>query len=150
MTFQNFYVLENVLNHGDFALIAAERFDALPKVNIANTLRLREDVMRLRPNGGYNANFTATKGQYDHHKERGFMVLSVNDEDVMRLAAKYRQESVIFGHNGYWVQRYTDGSGRPDIVLVGWHTCGPDVEDNFTEIQLTDGKFVRFALEYPK
>jgi len=144
MTFTNFYVLENVLNHGDFALISAEKSNLPSETNIRRTLSLR-DVLS-RPFGG--PRFTATKGRYSQHNERGFMVLNFEDAAIKALAKRFWQDAIIIGHGGYVVEYHFDGT--PDIVMQGWELVGPDATDNFTEIQLTSGKFVRFHLRYPK
>jgi len=144
MTFTNFYVLENVLNHGDFALISAEKSNLSPEVNTRRTLSLRDTISR--PFGG--PRFTATKGRYGGHNERGFMILNFEDAAIKALAKRFWQDAVIIGHGGYVVEYHFDGV--PDIVMQGWELVGPEDTDNFTEIQLTNGKFVRFKLRYPK
>ena len=144
MSWQNVYQIENVLGHQHFAVISAWKTDATISVNLAQGLRLREELTSMARNG---IHFTKCKGKYGGSVEPSYLITGdFDDKRILEMGSRYKQESVMLGHNGSIRLRFMDG--RPDAVATGWKLVGPEATDDFTEVTLASGKQVRFTVVF--
>jgi hypothetical protein len=124
--------LMHTLNRGRYALISAG----------LNHDRLR-DVLE---GAGYRV--TPAIGNYAGSAEPMFMVHDPNERDMLALAAKYKQQSVVMAEGG--IQRLIIVSGPNKgrtRASRGW-SLATGREGNYTQIETTDGETVRFRLDF--
>jgi hypothetical protein len=124
--------LMHVLNQGSYALVSAG----------AN-----HEQLRLALEGaGYR--ITSAVGNYGGSQEPLFMVHEPNERDMVALATKYNQQSVVFSSNGVSRLLITTGPNKGHSKAArGWKLV-TSREGNFTQIETSDGETVRFSLEF--
>jgi hypothetical protein len=122
--------LMHTLNHGKFALIGANA----------------EQLRALLDGAGYR--ITPALSSYAGSEELMFMVHNPNEKDMLALAEKYKQQSVVMADKGRTKLIVTNGphKGRTRAGR-GWSiVTGQD--GNFTQIETSDGETVRFRLDF--
>ena len=124
--------LMHTLNHGKFALIAGG----------ANNEQLRTQL----EGAGYR--ITQAVGSYGGSEELLFMVHDPNEKDMVTLAERYKQQSVVIANKGATRRIVTAGpyKGRTRAGR-GW-SIAASREGNFTQIETSDGETVRFRLDF--
>lgn len=124
--------LMHTLNHGNFALIAGG----------ANHEQLRAQL----DGAGYR--ITPAVGSYGGSEEQMFMVHDANEKDMVALAERYKQQSVVMADKGRTKLIVTTGphKGRTRAGR-GW-SIATGQDGNFTQIETSDGETVRFRLDF--
>lgn len=145
-----------VLDHGHYALISAGRNPGNPAdANLsaeelkARSQKLHDDLIAK----GYM--FTPVIGKYGE-LEDSFLVMAHNpdDKDMIELAGKYNQESVIIVKEGMNKLIYTGGDRKGQAIMgEGYENVDEKSEDNYTEMALRYGsetapKKVRWTLRF--
>ena len=118
-----------MLNGGRYALIAGGR-------------RLAAELDRA----GYT--YTPAEGSYAGSLEPMFMVHDPDERDMVALATKYQQDSVVIGEGGEQKMVFTHGPHKGRMKAGrGWQLA-TGREGSFTTITTTDGLPVRFTLSF--
>ena len=144
-----------VLDKGHYCLISAGRNPNSPidaKMTIdelkARSEHLKNDLIAK----GYM--FTPVVGKYGE-VEDSFLVMAhdPDENDMVELAKRYNQESVIIVKEGKNRLIYTSGDkiGRK-VLGVGWAPVGNEQTDFYTVMKTRDGKELKFnvGLDFPK
>jgi hypothetical protein len=124
--------LMHLLNHGRYCMIAGG----------ASNTQLRSEL----DGAGYR--ITPAAGHHAGTSEPMFMVHDPNENDMIALAVKYQQNSVVLGEGGSQRLIFTGGTHKGQSRAGrGWSivTSG---EGSFTQIDTVDGETVRFRLEF--
>jgi len=131
--------LENILHRGNFGLISAEKSDRSDDKNKWNTMELGRALT------SWGMRWYRTVGKYGGSVERSFLVLMPNEKGLITLGNLYDQTSVIVGSRGL-AREIECRTGVTLTIFEGYKTVGPEASDNYTEIELADGKFALFSL----
>jgi hypothetical protein len=122
----------HALNHGRFALLSGG----------ANNEQLRAAL----DGAGYR--ITPAIGSYGGSEESMFMVHDPNEKDMVALAEKYKQQSVVIADKGVFRLIVTKGPNKGRTRAGrGWKLAARQ-DDNFTQIETSDGETVRFQLDF--
>lgn len=95
---------------------------------------------------GYD--FAPAVGVFAGRSDHIFIVQNPDERDMIALARKYRQDSLVIGEGGQQRMIFTEGPHAGEQKAgKGWRLA-TGREGQFTQLETTDGQTVRFALEF--
>jgi ppGpp synthetase/RelA/SpoT-type nucleotidyltranferase len=142
--------LRVLLDEGKFSFVSAGRNPANEEDMKLSDEQITERYNKLRndlQDMGYV--FTKVTGHYGG-EEDSFLVMAhdAEKEDMVKLGEKYNQDSVIYADKGRQEMHYTVGKNKGQHQKgEGWQET-PDAEDFYSVIKTSDGKEVKFALNF--
>jgi len=124
--------LMHALDNGRFSLISAG----------ANHEQLRSMLESAK------YHITPAVSNYAGSSESMFMVHDPNERDMISLAEKYKQQSVVMAEHGLSKRIFTSGPNKGRTRAGrGWSAVASH-EGNYIKVETTDGEHVRFRLEF--
>ena len=103
-------------------------------------IKLRSDLVKA----GYI--FTPAKGKYGASEESVFVMChDANKSELMRIGAKYKQDSILYVDKGNSSLIKTHGEGSGEAIMKGSGHEYVDADDYYTEVDIA-GKPVKFSM----
>lgn len=143
--------LSTVLASGKFALVSAGRNPNNPQDVALTDDQIQKRYSDLKNDlvgGGYA--YSGVAGKYEGSTEDSFLVM-VHDADrdeLVKIGAKYNQDSIIYADSGKYHAIYTTGANQgKEATGAAWHTLPDSAPDNYTAYHHPDGSVTKFSLD---
>jgi hypothetical protein len=143
--------VENLLTGGNYTLISGGRNMNDPVDSLSSDRfisRRTKALKRLIEKKGHR--FQVVVGKYGVIEESFLVLDTINDEDfLLKLGRKFKQESIILGNTGLQKMIYTTGDKAGKAYFGMGHVFFDSSQtDYFTQIITSEGDILRFSLNF--